>query len=160
MTLETPWPDGGVIPERFTQAGPETSPALRWTGAPDGVVTFAVLMHDLDAPTAGGSDDVLHWLVWNIPAAATGLAEGQPQGPELPDGSRQISATGPYYRGPAAPASGPEHHYLIEVFALDARVEVPAVGASPAATRSSVEAAMAGHVRAKATAVGRYRRMN
>ena len=81
-----------------------------------------------------------------------------PQGPQLPDGTRQISATGPYYRGPAAPATGPAHHYVFELFALDATIDVPAVGASPAATRAAVIAAMAGHVRGKAVLVGTFKR--
>jgi len=49
--------------------------------------------------------DVTHWLVWNIPGTAKGLPEGVMQGSPLPDGSRQISATGPVYRGPGAAAA-------------------------------------------------------
>ncbi len=97
-------------------------------------------------------------MVWNIPGASRSLPEGVAQGPELPDGSRQISNTGPNYRGPGAPASGPAHHYLFELFALDSLLEVPAVGASPADTRTAVLAAMAGHVRGKATMVGLFKR--
>ena len=82
-----------------------------------------------------------------------------PFGPELPDKSRQISGTGPYYRGPGAPASGPMHHYVFELFALDAMLDVPAVGASPPQTRAVVMAAMAGHVRGKAAYVGVFKRM-
>jgi phosphatidylethanolamine-binding protein (PEBP) family uncharacterized protein len=66
--------------------------------------------------------------------------------------------SGPYYRGPAAPATGPLHHYVFELFALDTILDVPAVGAPPAATRAAVVAAMAGHVRGKAVMVGVYRR--
>ena len=79
-------------------------------GAPDGITSFVLIVHDLDAAGSNGVDDYLHWMVWNIPATATSLAQGIPQGPELPDGTRQISASGPYYRGPGAPASGPAHH--------------------------------------------------
>ena len=77
---------------------------------------------------------------------------------ELPDGSRQISASGPYYRGPGAAAAGPAHHYVFELFALDAPLDVPAVGASPPQTRAAVLAAMAGHVRGKAAYVGLFKR--
>ena len=76
----------------------------------------------------------------------------------LQDGSRQISATGPNYRGPAAPASGPPHHYVFELYALDTTVDVPAVAASPAETRAAVTAAMAGHVRGKGVLVGLFKR--
>ena len=65
--------------------------------------------------------------------------------------------TGPYYRGPAAPATGPEHHYVFDLYALDGTIEVAAVGASPAATRTAVMAAVAGHIRGKATLIGRFK---
>ena len=73
---------------------------------------------------------------------------------QLPDGTRQISATGPYYRGPGALAAGPAHHYVFELFALDQMLNVPAIGQSPPQTRAAVVAAMAGHIRGKATLVG------
>ena len=78
--------------------------------------------------------------------------------PELPDGTRQISATGPGYRGPGAAAAGPPHHYVFELFALDVMLDLPAVGASPPQTRAAVLAAMGGHVRGKAGCVGLFKR--
>ena len=86
------------------------------------------------------------------------LPEGVPSGAQLADGTRQISATGPYYRGPGAPATGPPHHYVFELFALDATIDVAPTGASPAETRAAVLAAMAGKVRGKAAMVGMYKR--
>jgi len=157
MTLSTAaWPDGGQIPIKYSQAGEEISPPLTWNDPPATTASFALIVHDLDATNANG--DVLQWLVWNLPAASRSLREGVEQGPQLSDGTRQISQTGPYYRGPAAPASGPPHHYVFELYALDTMLEVPAVGASPAETRTAVVAAMAGHVRGKATLVGTFRR--
>jgi phosphatidylethanolamine-binding protein (PEBP) family uncharacterized protein len=97
-------------------------------------------------------------MLWNIPAGTRSLAEGVPQISQLPDGTRQISASGPYYRGPGAAAAGPAHHYVFELFALDATIDVPAVGASPPQTRAAVLAAMAGHVRAKGVLVGLFHR--
>jgi Raf kinase inhibitor-like YbhB/YbcL family protein len=117
-----------------------------------------LLVHDPDAAVGSGTDDLLHWLVWNIPATVTSLHEQAPSMSQLPDGTRQISATGPCYRGPGAPAAGPIHHYLFELFALDALLDVPAVGASPPNTRAAVVAAMAGHVRGKASYVGLFKR--
>src|SRR5262249_45220722 len=94
MTLSsTAWPDGGQIPVKHTQAGDEISPPLTWSGAPDGVASYVLVMHDVDAAIAPGTDDVLHWMVWNIPGSATGLPEHVPRGAQLPDGARQISAT-------------------------------------------------------------------
>ena len=97
-------------------------------------------------------------MLWNIPASATSLPEGVPRGAQLPDGTRQISATGPNYRGPGATAAGPAHHYVFELFALDTMLDVPAVGASPPNTRAAVVAAMAGHIRGKAAYVGLFKR--
>ncbi len=159
MTLSTTaWPDGGPIPAKHTQAGEEASPALTWSGAPDGVASYVLVVHDVDAAIGQGTDDLLHWMLWNIPAASGGLPERVPRGAQFPDGTRQISATGPNYRGPGASASGPPHHYVFELFALDSMVDVPAVGASPPQTRAAVVAAMAGHIRGKAVYVGLFRR--
>jgi hypothetical protein len=159
MTLSTPaWPDGGQIPAAHAQQGGEMSPPLSWSNVPETAVSFVLVFHDLDAATGNGTDDTLQWLVWNIPGSARALPAGVPQGATLPDGSRQISATGPNYRGPAAPASGPPHHYVFELFALDAMLDVPAVGATPAQTRAAVMAAMAGKVRGKAVYTGLYKR--
>lgn len=172
MTLESPaFADGGLMPAAHAQTGRDVSPPLAWSGAPEGTATFALVVRDLDAVAPGGGEDLLHWLVWNIPGTTTSLLTGVPEGnaPEPPRGGgvaprqpgdrlRQISATGPSYRGPAAPASGPVHHYLFELYALDVWLDVPAVGLSPAATRTAVMAAMAGHIRGKGALVGRYRR--
>ena len=159
MTLTSPgWPDGGVMPAKYTQAGDDMSPPLQWSGAPDGVVSYALVVHDVDAAIGNGTDDLLHWMLWNVPATVTALREHTPATAQLPDGTRQISATGPSYRGPGAPASGPAHHYLFELFALDTTVDVPAVGASPPLTRAAVVAAMAGHIRGKAVSVGLFKR--
>lgn len=158
MTLTSPaWADGAVIPTKHSQAGHDVSPPLSWTNAPDPTTSFVLLVHDLDSPVAPGTDDMLQWLVWNIPGTTHSLAEGMMQGPDLADGARQISATGPYYRGPAAPPAGPIHHVVLEIFALDSTVDVAAVGAQPPATRAAVLVAMANHVRGKGTLIGTYR---
>ena len=159
MTLTSAaWPDGGQIPAKYTQADADISPALSWANVPEGTASFALIVHDVDAAIGNGTDDILHWMLWNIPGDARALQEGVPQGTQLADGTRQISATGPSYRGPGAPASGPAHHYTFELFALDTLLVVPAVGASPAETRAAVLAAMAGHVRGKAVYSGTFRR--
>jgi len=159
MTLATSaWPDAGPIPARYSQSGDEVSPPLTWSNVPDGIVSFALIVHDPDAATGNGTDDILHWMLWNIPGETRSLPEGVPEGSQLPDSTRQISVTGPYYRGPGAPAAGSAHHYTFELFALDTMIDVQAVGAPPAQTRAAVVAAMAGHVRGKAVYVGLYKR--
>ena len=160
MTLTSPaFQNGGVIPVKQSQAGHDVSPALSWTAVPDSnVVSFVLIVHDVNAPIGNGVDDMLHWMAWNIPGSARSLPEGVGHDPQMPDGSRQISATGPYYRGPAAPSTGPMHNYVFELYALDTMLEIPAVGAQPPATRAAVMAAVAGHVRGKAALVGQFRR--
>ena len=164
MALTTAaWPDGTQIPPKYTQAGDQVSPELKWTNTPAGTQSFVVHMHDPDAALNRGTEDQVHWLVWNIPGTATGMPEGVPQGPTLKDGSHQISASGPQYRGPGAPASGPFHHYTIEVYALDTMLEVqPSSNAQPATaaveTRQNAIKAMQGHVLGKAVYVGLFRR--
>lgn len=150
--------DGGMIPMRHAQAGHDVSPPLLWSGAPDSTRSFVLIVHDVDAAAGNGTDDMLHWMVWGIPGTATSLPEGIPQGSQAPAYLRQISGTGPYYRGPAAPSTGPAHHYVFELYALDVPINVPAVGQSTAATRAAVMAAMETHIRGKAVLVGLYRR--
>lgn len=158
MTLTTPaWPDGAHIPARYTQAGEQVSPELRWTNTPAGTQSFVLYFHDPDVARNKTTDDQVHWVVWNIPATATGLPEGVPAGAERPDGSRQISASGPVYRGPGAPASGPLHHYTFEVFALDTKLDIPA-STDAFETRANVLKAMQGHVLGKAVYVGLFKR--
>jgi Raf kinase inhibitor-like YbhB/YbcL family protein len=174
MTLTSPaFTDGGMIPLKHAQPGHVVSPPLAWSGAPDSTTTFALIVHDADAAVGDGLDDVLHWLVWNIPGSAAALPEGVSQGPQVDvagappantggRGSapalRQISVSGPYYRGPAAPASGPPHHYVFELYALDTAINVQPVGMTAAATRAAVLDAMKTHIRGKAVLVGLFRR--
>ncbi|MBX7200963.1 MAG: hypothetical protein K1X51_16445 [Rhodospirillaceae bacterium] len=58
----------------------------------------------------------------------------------------------------AAPASVPAHHYAFEIYAVSARVEVPAAGQPPVATRAAVDAAMAGKTLGKGVLVGLFKR--
>src|SRR5215831_4910976 len=155
--------DGSQIPVKFSQAaegaapGEGTSPAMNWANAPAGTQSFFLHMHDLDLARNKTTDDQAHWVVWNIPATATGLPEGVAKGAQLPDGSYQISATGQMYRGPGAPANGPMHHYMFEVFALDTKLDVqPSADAFD--TRTNVVKAMQGHILGKAVYGGLFRR--
>jgi Raf kinase inhibitor-like YbhB/YbcL family protein len=162
MTLTTPaFADGGQIPAKHAQPGRDVSPALSWSGAPDSVASYVLIMHDADAAVGSGLDDVLHWMVWNIPGTMKSLPEGLKQGATVRVDSanlRQLSVSGPYYRGPAAPSTGPAHHYVFELYALDANVNIQAGIASTAVTRTAVLNAIEGRVRGKGVLVGLYRR--
>ena len=153
------WEDGGVIPDKYTQAGGPTSPnpELKWTQVPPGTQSFAIIMHDPEPaiPAKSSTGDVTHWLIWNIPGTSTGLPEGVAQG-DLPDGSKQQSLRSQGYMGPGAPP-GPYHHYTFTLYALDTKVDVtPAQNAYD--TRMALLKAMDGHVLGKALLVARFHR--
>jgi len=155
--------DGGQIPVKFTQAAPGVatgeglSPAIAWANTPPGTQSFVLNMHDLEVARNKTSDDQAHWVVWNIPALSTGLPEGVPKGARLADGSYQVSATGAMYRGPGAPANGPPHHYMFEIYALDTKLDV-APTADAFETRANVFKAMQGHIIGKAVYGGLFKR--
>ena len=164
MTLTvTGFADGADIPVKFSQAAPGaapgegTSPAIAWANVPEGTQSFVLNMRDLDVARNKGTDDQAHWVVWNIPAATTSLPEGVPKGSQRPDGSFQISATGPVYRGPGAGANGPRHHYMFEIYALDTKLDVQPT-ADAFETRANVMKAMQGHVLGKAVYGGLFKR--
>jgi len=157
MSLSSPdFPDGGIIPDKFTQAAGPTSPSpkLEWANVPMGTVSFVLIMHDPDA-AIGGPEDVLHWMAFNIPGTAKGLDGGVPTTATLPDGTIQAKNRGgnPGYMGPGNPAINPYHHYTWELYALNSTLML---GAD--ATREDVLKAMVGKTTGKAVLVGRFKR--
>lgn len=164
MTLTVSgFPDGGQIPVKFSQAAPGVapgeglSPAISWTNVPPGTQSLVLNMRDMEVVRNKTSDDQAHWVVWNLPATTTSLPEGVAKGSQRPDGSFQISATGPMYRGPGAPANGPQHHYMFEIYALDTKLDVqPTTDAFE--TRANVFKAMQGHILGKAVYGGLFKR--
>jgi hypothetical protein len=156
MALTSPdFEDGGIIPDKFTQVVPNApSPRLEWTNVPDGTQSFVLIMHDPDNALNKGTDDVLHWIMFNIPGTARSLMGGMPLDAQLPDGTIQakgIRSVG--YMGPGNAAINPYHHYTLELFALDSKL---ALGAD--ASRADIMKAMEGHTTGKAVLVGRFKR--
>ena len=152
----TAFPDGAEIPKQYTQSVENApSPKLDWTNVPMGTVSFALIMHDPDVALQKKTDDVLHWMIFNIPGTATGLPQGVPANAKLDDGS--INAKNLRgnvgYMGPGAPPAGPMHHYTWELFALDTKLDL-----GPDATRAQVLDAMQGHILGKGVLVGRFHR--
>jgi len=141
------FPDGGIVPQKYAGRG-GVQPGFKFTGAPDGTTTYAIIFHDIDVSLQGGTGDVLHWMAWNIPAAAGGIPEGK-----LPEGSVQGNniTNQPGYMGPGAPAGPRYHHYVFELYALNANLDIPAT-----ASRDDLLKAMAGKIVAKAAYVGRF----
>ncbi len=94
------WANGAPIPEEYAfcvpadeghvSMGANRSPAIRWSGAPEGTRSYAIVCHDPDVPSK--PDDVnqegrtvpadlprvdfYHWVLVDIPAEVTGLAAG------------------------------------------------------------------------------------
>jgi len=141
----------------FGCTGGNLSPALSWSGAPAATKSFAISIHDPDAPTGSGW---WHWVVFNIPATTTSLPKGAGDVAKklMPEGaiqSRTDFGSGGY-GGPCPPAGAKPHHYRITVFAVD-------VDKLPDATGDAASAALVGfdlhfHTLAKATLTGLYGR--
>ena len=138
LAMETnAFEDGGIIPDKYTSRGGNVQPGFTFSSPEDGTVCYAIILHDIDVAFGGGTDDILHWLAWNIPASAGGIPEGS-----LPEGSvvgtnlmRQNA-----YMGPGAPP-GKLHHYVFDLYALNAKLDLP-----PTAGRKELLEAMQGKV--------------
>jgi Raf kinase inhibitor-like YbhB/YbcL family protein len=148
LLMETDaFPDGGIIPAKYTGRG-GVQPGFKFSNAPAGTMSYAIIFHDIDVALKGSTDDVLHWIAWNIPASANGIPEGK-----LPDGAVQgRGLVGNQYFGPGAPAGPRYHHYVFELYALNANLDLPATAGRPELLK-----AMEGKVVAKAAYVGRFR---
>jgi Raf kinase inhibitor-like YbhB/YbcL family protein len=108
--------------------GEDKSPALEWKNPPAGTKSFALMVHDPDAPTGGSG--FWHWVVYNIPADATSLPEGagDAAGSGLPKGSVQGNTDmgKPGYIGPCPPPGSPKHHYNFVLYPLKVdKLEIP-----------------------------------
>lgn len=143
------FPDGGIIPSRY--AGFHgVQPGFEFLHAPPETKSFAIVFHDIDVAVNSDGGDVLHWIAWNIPAAARGIPEGK-----LPAGSvtgRNILGRNSY-GGPGAPPGPRYHHYVFELYALTSTIDL-----TQTAGRDELLAAIKGKVVAKAAYVGRFRR--
>jgi Raf kinase inhibitor-like YbhB/YbcL family protein len=160
LTLTTPaWADGTDIPPKYTQAVGDmvVSPKLDWSNTPANTQTFLLLMHDPDVARNRTTDDQTHWIIWNIPGGAKGLPENVAAQATMPDGTIQGKNGGDTvgYRGPGAPAAGPRHHYTLELFALDTKLDL-----GPDTPRADVIKAINGHILGKAVYVGLFHRPN
>ena len=142
FTLSSPDLAAGKIGNQFIAngfgcTGGNVSPALVWQHAPAGTQSFSITMYDPDAPTGSG---FWHWAVYNIPASATGLAQGAGNAPEkLPapafGGNNDFQDTGVTgvngnYGGPCPPVGDKAHRYVFTVYAL-AVDNVQAAGGVP-----------------------------
>ena len=141
----------GAIPRKHTCEGDDLAPALAWSGVPANAKSLVVILDDPDAPDpAAPKTTWVHWVLYDIPATATGLPEG---GTPLPAGTREgrndWKRTG--YGGPCPPIG--RHRYFHKLYALDVTL-----GDLGEPTKAAVETAMRGHVVGEATLVGTYQK--
>lgn len=131
------------IPARHAGDGEDVAPALEWSGAPDGTKSFAVVVHDPDAPLVDG---FTHWVAYGIPGDASGLPEG---GGDATAGVNSFGNSG--YGGPAPPPGHGPHHYYFWVYALDDELDL-----EPGLDRRALLDRIEDHVIEQARFVGTY----
>lgn len=156
MTLEITSPafsHNEEIPSKYTCDGEDISPALEWSGLPEGTKSIALIVDDPDAPDpAAPKMTWVHWVLYNIPPSATGLPEAV-KSQDLPEGTKEglndWKRSG--YGGPCPPIG--RHRYFHKLYALD--IVFPDLGRPP---KKDLEKAMEGHILAKAELVGTYQR--
>jgi Raf kinase inhibitor-like YbhB/YbcL family protein len=139
----------GTVPSKYTCDGPDVSPPLKWSGAPEGTKTFAMICDDPDAPMGTW----VHWVMWNIPANVSEFKEGMSKDPKLSDGTMQgiSDFKRPGYGGPCPPSG--THRYYFKLYALDAELSLP-----ESTTKADLEKAIKGHILAEAKYMGTYSR--
>lgn len=139
----------GKIPARYTGEGIDVSPPLAWTGVPEGTQSFGVICHDPDAPLVKtGAYGFVHWVLYNLPGAATGLEEGSGEGTL---GITDFGKTA--YGGPMPPEGHGTHHYFFWVLALDRALDL-----APGLTLGQFLEQAEPHVLGMNRLVGTYRR--
>jgi len=153
VIASTAFAANGPIPKLHTCEGKDVSPSLAWTGVPAGTKSLALIVDDPDAPDpAAPRMTWVHWILYNIPAAAPSLPEGV-TGATLPrgtlEGLNDWQRTG--YGGPCPPIG--RHRYFHKLYALDtmlADLKKP--------TKAALEQAMKGHIIAEAQVIGTYQK--
>jgi Raf kinase inhibitor-like YbhB/YbcL family protein len=140
-----------AIPKKYTCDGEDLSPPLAWSGVPTGAKSLVLIVDDPDAPDpVHPTMTWVHWVLYNIPPSASGLAEGVRKLPAgTLEGINDWKRTG--YGGPCPPTG--KHRYYHKLYALDALLEDLR---KPA--KAALQKAMEGHLLAHAELVGVYRR--
>lgn len=137
------------IPAQYTCTGGDISPSLTWGEPPAGTQSFALIMDDPDAPMGTW----VHWVLFNIPASARGLAEAVPSQAQLSDGSLhgRNSNGNLGYNGPCPPSG--THRYFFKLYALGEML-----GLSSGADKGELLKAMEGHILAQGELMGTFRK--
>lgn len=155
LTITSPaFSHGGAIPSLYTCEGKDISPALEFSGVPQGAKSLALVVHDPDAPDPKAPRiDWVHWVLYNLPPSCKGLPENVPES-ALPPGTlpgvTDFKRTG--WGGPCPPIG--RHRYFFVLYALD--TVLPDLRTP---TRQGLERAFAGHLLAKAEVMGTYEKV-
>ena len=138
-SLRGPWACGGQ----------NQSPALAWSHAPAATKSFAVIMDDPDAASGRGGN---HWIMYDIPPSADGVARGDAnrEGKFVSGNSGNNTA----YHGACAEPAGKAHHFIFFVYALD----IPPGQLKAGLTKAELMHEIQGHNLAEASIVARYQR--
>ena len=114
----------------FGCTGPNQAPDLAWEAAPEGTKSFALLVHDPDAPTGGAG--WWHWVVYDIPAGTRSLPRGAKPGAGLPEGAVEgpTDFGAPGWGGPCPPEGAGDHTYTFTLYALPVEKLAPPPGAT------------------------------
>ncbi|WP_066565461.1 YbhB/YbcL family Raf kinase inhibitor-like protein [Snodgrassella sp. CFCC 13594] len=152
----TEFTEGTKLDASYQADHDNQSPALAWQHPPQGTQSFAIAMHDPDAPTGGAG--WWHWLAINIPAHATALARnaGAADGCGMPAGVRQLRNDGGSlgYMGCYPPIGDPAHRYIFTLYALD----LPKLDLADNATTSMAGFMVNAHCLGKASLTAYYAR--
>lgn len=141
----TAFEQGQLIPKKYTCDGEDVNPPLTIEGIPKEAKTLALIMDDPDAP--GGTFD--HWVIWNISAQTSSIAEHSAPGKEGKNGFGKVG-----YNGPCPPPG--THRYFFKMYALDAELKLGSILGTP--KKKDLEKAMQGHILAKGELMGTYHR--
>ena len=140
----------GAIPREYTCDADDNAPALEWSGAPSGTKSFALIVDDPDAPDPKAPKmTYVHWVLYDIPPAATGIPRGGATPTGARDGKNDWKRTA--YGGPCPPIG--RHRYFFKLYALDGPL-----GDLKSPTKDALLKAMQGHVLAEAVLMGTYER--
>ena len=102
--------------------GQDLSPALTWSGAPDGTAQYLLMVEDPDVPM---SRPAVHCAALLAPAL-TALPQGALAADSPADGVQLLRSTvGRGYRGPGPIKGHGPHRYVFELFALADAVSAP-----------------------------------
>ncbi|MDD3815016.1 MAG: YbhB/YbcL family Raf kinase inhibitor-like protein [Desulfocapsaceae bacterium] len=155
LSISSPaFADNSQIPLTYTCDGRNISPPLQWTGIPASTKSLVLIIDDPDAPDpAAPRMTWVHWLLYNIPATTSGLAEGiapnaLPQGTLSGRGDNKKTT----YGGPCPPIGC--HRYFHKLYALDIILPDLQIPKKPALLQ-----AMEGHILAHAEIIGLYQRL-